>query len=130
MLQLFDVQLTGPGLSDRGGGLFRLNTDGGELLAFGALLDVDRARHVLEHAVADDGGMLDDVIVSVRIDPLLECVVISTTVESALSCTSGFSYSSVLPSLSLPGKTVSRPPPATSPSRTGTPSCVTSRRGG
>jgi hypothetical protein len=58
----------------------RLRGAGGEHLAFGALLDVGRTRHVLEHAVADDGGALDDVVVSVRLDPLLDAVVVSTPV--------------------------------------------------
>ena len=72
-----DVRLVGPGVCERGG-LLWVPAPHGPQLAFATSLDVERTREVLERTGPADDAALEEVTVTLRVDPILDCVVVST----------------------------------------------------
>ena len=71
-----EARLVGPGLTERGG-LLRVPAPHGPQLAFATSLDVERTREVLEATGPADEAALEEVTVTLRVDPILDCVVVT-----------------------------------------------------
>ena len=77
-----EVRLVGPGVCERAG-LLWVPAPHGAQLAFATSLDVERTREVLERTGPADDAALEEVTVTLRVDPILDCVVVSTPARVA-----------------------------------------------